>query len=145
MQNQDTDAQDTDPTFISFLISFFLPPPASSSLAFEIRFQSNTNFKRRLSISGSQINFTPTATWRQVHTHTHQHAVQACMHRDQQTSHTTDKAWHCSALIKHTKEVTKRSRGMIAIISLVKYQDTLISKICVFFPCSYQYYNTERL
>lgn len=37
----------------------FSPSSTSSSLAFEISFLSNTNFKRRLSSSGSQISFTP--------------------------------------------------------------------------------------
>lgn len=34
---------------------------------------------------------------------------------------------------------------MIAIISLVKYQGTLDSKISSLFPACYQYYDTESL
>lgn len=66
--------------FIPFLLSCLLPSSTSSSLAFEISFLSNTNFKRRLSSSGSQINFIPhcnmktnayTYTQVPVNTHTH--------------------------------------------------------------------------
>lgn len=45
--------------FHFFPLFLFSPSSTSFSLAFEISFLSNTNFKRRLSSSGSQINFTP--------------------------------------------------------------------------------------
>lgn len=85
---------------LSFLSSapFFPPSSTSSSLASEISFLSNTNFKRRLSSSGSQINFTPHCNMKtSAYAYTLTHA-----HRHQHTSDTTEKTWQCSALIKHT-------------------------------------------
>lgn len=68
-------------SFLSSFSFFSLPSPSSSSsssLALEISFLSNTNFKRRLSSSGSQINFTPYCNMKtssaRIYTPTH-----ACM------------------------------------------------------------------
>lgn len=132
MRHQATDAKDTAPTFISLPFS---PSSTSSSLASEISFLSNTNFKRRLSSSGSQINFTPPLQHGDKRTRT---ATHKCLH------HIT-RGEHGHALIKHTAEVIKKSSGMMAIISLVKYQGRLDSKIRSLLLAGYQYHSIERL
>lgn len=115
---------------------FFFPPllfslcSTSSSLAFEISFLSNTNFKRRLCSSGSQINFTPHCNMK-TSSYTHTNTQVTCVLIPQRR--------HGSLLIKHRLEVIKRSCGMIAIISLVKYQGTLSSKISSLFQAYCQY------
>lgn len=130
------------PLWFLYSSYFFSSSSTSSSLASEISFLSNSNFKRRLSTSSAQINFTPYCNKKTTayantrvptcaHTHTH-------MHTHQQTSQHKENMAQ-SSLIKHTPNVIKKSCGMIAIISLAKYQGTLASKISFLFQACYQY------